>query len=151
MRVRRRAFLVWQKTKLKVKIQGVLAYEGIKPLKKRSLFTRKGAEWLRSLGLDPVDCYLRLMELLKEEIRLLSKEHQGLARDDQDVRLLITVPGVDYYIVLLMRAEIGDFSRFSSVDYLASYAGLVSSTRSSGGVDRLGISPRRVLVDCRGL
>lgn len=43
-RVRRRAFLVRQRTKLKVKIWGVLAYEGIKPPKEHGLFTRKGAE-----------------------------------------------------------------------------------------------------------
>jgi transposase len=50
----------------------------------------------------------------------------------------MTVPGVDYYIALLVKTEIGDLSQFSSSDYLASYAGLVSSTRSSGGVDRHG-------------
>jgi transposase len=50
----------------------------------------------------------------------------------------MTVPGVDYYIALLVKTEIGDLSQFSSGDYLASYAGLVSSTRSSGGVDRHG-------------
>jgi len=73
-RVRRRAFLVRQRAKLKVKIRGVLAYEGVKPPGHHGLFTRKGVEWLRGLGLEPVDCYLRLMEPLKEEIRLLSRE-----------------------------------------------------------------------------
>jgi transposase len=63
VRARHRAFLVRQRIKLKVKIRGVLTYEGIKPPKERKLFTCKGADWLRSLGLDPVDCYLRLMEL----------------------------------------------------------------------------------------
>jgi len=137
-RVRRRAFLVRQRAKLKVKIRDVLAYEGAKPPADYGLYTRKGVEWLRGLGLEPVDCYLRLMAPLSREVLLLSKELRDLARDDSDVRLLMTIPGVGYYIALLVKAEIGDISRFSSCDHLASYAGLVPSTRSSGGVERHG-------------
>jgi transposase len=107
-RIRRRAFLVRQRTKLKVKIRDVLAYEGIKPPTGHGLFTRKGVEWLRNLGLEPVDCYLRLMGPLSREVLLLSKELRGMARDDPDVQLLTTIPGVGYYIALLIKAEVGD-------------------------------------------
>lgn len=48
----------------------------------------------------------------------------------------MTVPGVGYYIALLVKAEVGDVRRFGSGDHLASYAGLVPSTHSSGGVER---------------
>jgi transposase len=64
-KVRRQAFLVRQVTKLKVKIRDVLAYEGVKPPAGYGLFTVKGVEWMRSLKLEPVDCYLRLIEPLK--------------------------------------------------------------------------------------
>jgi transposase len=137
-KVRRRAFLVRRRAELKVKIQSILTYEGVKPPEGYGLFTRKGVEWLRGLGLEAVDCYLRLMPPLKEEIGLLSRELQLMARGDEDVRLLMTVPGVGYSIALLIKAEIGDVGRFSSCDHLASYAGLVPSTRSSGGVERQG-------------
>ena len=46
------AFLVQQQTKLKVK--GVLTYEGIKPPEGHELYTRKGREWFEGLGLEPV-------------------------------------------------------------------------------------------------
>ena len=137
-RIRRRAFLVRQGTKLKVKIRDVLAYEGVKPPTEYGLYTRKGVDWLRGLGLEPMDCYLRLMALLSREVLLLSKELRGMSRDDPDVQLLMTVPGIGYYIALLIKAEVGDINRFSSGDHLASYAGLVPSTRSSGGVERHG-------------
>jgi len=137
-RVRRRAFLVRQVTKFKVKIRDVLAYEGIKPPTGYGLFTGKGVEWMRSLGLEPVDCYLRLIEPLKSEVRMLSRDLKREAGKDPDVSLLMTIPGVGYYIALLVKAEIGDVRRFSSGDHLASYAGLVPSTRSSGGVERHG-------------
>jgi len=137
-KVRRRAFLVREQTKLKVKIRSTLTYEGIKPPEGYGLYTRKGREWLEGLGLESVRCYLRVMATLKEEIRRLSLELRHLADADEDVRLLMTVPGVGYYIALLVKAEEGDVSRFRSGDHLASYAGLVPSTYSSGGVTRHG-------------
>jgi transposase len=137
-RVRRRAFMVRQVTKLKVKIRDALAYEGANPPDGYGLFTARGVEWLHGLGLEPVDCYLRLMEPLKAEVRLLSSKLKREAGEDPYVQFLMTVPGVGYYLALLIKAEIGDVRRFSSGDHLASYAGLVPSTRSSGGVERHG-------------
>ena len=64
-KVRRRSFLVGQQTKFKIKIRSTLTYEGVKPPKEYGLFTRKGREWLRGLGLEPVDSYLRMMEPLR--------------------------------------------------------------------------------------
>jgi transposase len=54
------------------------------------------------------------------------------------LRVLMTVPGFGYYLALLVKAEIGDVSRFRSGDHLCSYAGIVPSTYSSGGVARHG-------------
>ena len=105
-KVRRRAFLVRERAKLKTKIRGVLAYEGLKP--------PEGVDWLRSLGLEPVDCYLRVIMVLNGEIRRLSLELKQLAGLDEDVRLLMTIPGFGYYLALLVKAEIGDVSRFRS-------------------------------------
>ena len=137
-RVRRRAFLVRERAKLMTKIRGVLAYEGFKPPKGQGLFTRKGVEWLHSLGLEPIECYLRVMGPLKDEIRRLSLELRHLAGNDEEVRLLMTIPGIGYYTALLVKAEVGDISRFSCGDHLCSYAGLVPSTYGSGGVVRHG-------------
>ena len=137
-KVRRRSFLVGQQTKLKIKIRSTLTYEGVKPPVEYGLFTRKGREWLTGLGLGPVDSYLRMMEPLRTEIRLLSLEMRHIAAGDEDVRLLTSIPGVGYYIALLVKAEIGDINRFHSGDQLASYAGLAPSTHSSGGITHHG-------------
>jgi transposase len=137
-KVRRRAFLVRQVSKLKVKIRDVLAYEGIKPPTGYGLFTRKGVDWLNGLGLDSVDCYLRLMKPFQVEVLGMSRELRALARGDADVRLLETIPGIGYYIALLIKAEVGDIRRFKTGDHLASYGGLVPSSKSSGDVQRHG-------------
>ena len=96
------------------------------------------------MGLEPTDCYLRVIAMLKEEIRRLSLELRHIAADDPDVQLLMTVPGVSYYIAVLVKAEIGDVSRFRTGDQLAGYAGLAPSTFSSGGVTRRGRITREV-------
>jgi transposase len=46
---------------------------------------------------------------------------------------LMTIPGVSFYSALLLISEIGDVDRFPDSAHLVSYAGLASSTHSSGG------------------
>jgi len=61
-----------------------------------------------------------------------------MAEGDEDIRLLMSIPGVGYYTALLVKAEIGEVSRFPFKERMASYSGLVPSTKSSGGVTRHG-------------
>jgi transposase len=79
-KVRRRAFLVRQRTKLKVKIRGVLTYEGVRPPEGYGLYTRKGRQWPEGLGMESIHCYLRVIETLGEEIRRLSLELRHIVR-----------------------------------------------------------------------
>jgi transposase len=136
--VRRRAFLVRERVKLRVKIKNLLTYEGVKPTADHGLFTQKGVEWLHSLNLEPVESYLRIIKPLDDEIKHVSKDLKEQAAIDEDIKLLMTIPGVGYYIALLIKSEVGDINRFSDGDKLCSYAGLVPSTHSSGGVTRHG-------------
>ena len=97
-----------------------MAYWGIKPPEGYGLYTRKGVMWLDGLGNESIDCYLRLMGPFKQEILVLNRELRAIAKDDPDVRLLKTIPGVGYYVALLIKAEVGDIGRFKSKDHLAS-------------------------------
>ena len=137
-KVRRRAFLVRERVKIKVKIKSFLTYEGIKPPPDCGLFTVKGVEWLHRLKLEPVESYLRVMKPLDDEVKLLSKHLKGLAKEDEDVKLLMTVPGIGYYSALLVKSEIGEINRFPFGEKLCSYAGLVPSTYASGSTVRHG-------------
>jgi len=135
-KVRRRAFLVRSRVKLRVKIKSALTYEGLKWPSDNGLFTRKGVEWLHGLNLQPVESYVQVMKPLDDEIMLLSKELRGMA--EEDVELLMTIPGIGYYTALLMKSEIGDVNRFPFGERLCSYAGLVPSTHASGRTVRHG-------------
>jgi transposase len=136
--VRRRAFLVRQRVKLRVKIKSILTHEGIRWPSDQGLFTKKGVEWLHALNLEPVESYLRVLKPLDDEIRLVSRQLIGMACEDEDVRLLMTIPGMGYYSALLVKSEIGDVNRFPFGDRLCSYAGLVPSTHASGAFVRHG-------------
>src|ERR1700730_6722547 len=90
-KVRRRAFLIRMRTKLKNKVRMQLLYEGIKEPEENDygLFTKKGAEWLGSLKLDSVDMYMRLIRSLNAEVKVLSDELKAMAPIDEDARLLM--------------------------------------------------------------
>jgi transposase len=136
--VRRRAFLVRERVRLRVKIKSILTYEGIRWPSDRGLFTVKGVEWLHALRFEPVESYLRVLKPLDDEIRLVSRRLRGVAEEDEDVKLLMTIPGIGYYSALLVKSEIGDINRFPFGDRLCSYAGLVPSTHASGNTVRHG-------------
>ncbi len=44
--------------------------------------------------MEPMDCYLRLMEQFNQEILVLNKEFRAQAKDDPDAQLLRTIPGI---------------------------------------------------------
>ncbi|MBP1888268.1 transposase [Ensifer mexicanus] len=56
-----------------------------------------------------------------------------LTRENANVKLLKTIPGIGELFARLIDAEIDDVGRFRSAKKLAAYAGLVPSTCSSGG------------------
>jgi transposase len=137
-KVRRRAYLVRMRSKLRVKIRAQLTINGIQPPTEHGLFTSKNLEWLHSLQLDSIESYLPVISTLDTQIGKLSKELQAIAPQDDDVRLLMTIPGIGYYSALLVKSEVGEISRFPDSEKLCSYAGLVPSVSSSGAYTRHG-------------
>jgi transposase len=111
-KVRRRAFLVRERVKLRVKIKSYLTYQGLKWPTDHGLWSKFGLVWLQGLELAPVESYLRLIGVFNEEIKILSRELGGLAKNDEAVALLMTVPGIGCYSALLIKSEIGDIGRF---------------------------------------
>ena len=91
-----------------------------------TLFSKKGVEWLRSLRLGFIDdavlsSFLALLEALDVQISLVEAEIAAIALDDERVKLLTTMPGLDYFSASLLVAEIGDVNRFSSDEKLVAW------------------------------
>lgn len=130
----RRASLVRQRTAVKNRIHSTLA---MRLIAVPNLFSKKGLEALGRLDLDEearqaVESDLRLLEALGREIEALEEAIAQLAYESEDVRLLMTLPGVDVTVAMGLRAAWGSIDRFPTADKAAAYLGLVPSTRQSG-------------------
>jgi transposase len=133
----RRSALVNQRTAIRNRIHSVVARRLVKA-PAGGMFTDKGIAWLKAVELDPLD-----RALINADLALLDAiAQQSLAIDvmivnesyaDQDIQLLMTIPGVDYTIAHAIKATIADVSRFSDPDKMASYLGLVPSVKQSAG------------------
>lgn len=122
---------------IKNRIHSVL-HERMVPCPVHKLFAEVGLTWLKDLDLDAegrllVDSDLRLLEHLEHELTALDQLLAEKAHDDDRVRLLMTLPGVDVAVAQALVAALGDVHRFVDGDHAASYLGLVPITRQSAG------------------
>jgi len=135
-RVRRRAFLVRMRTKVKNRIRAELAKRRIQL--GGDPWTRKGRLLLQGLELEAVDQVLPVLDALDRQIMVMSRDLRRMCGENPQARLLTTIPGVGYYLALLIVSEIGDVGRFADSESLCSYAGLVPVVWRSGGTTHHG-------------
>ncbi|MBI3274021.1 MAG: IS110 family transposase [Candidatus Colwellbacteria bacterium] len=140
--LRWRVFYVRVSTRVKNRIHGILAKHGLRA-PKTDLFGKKGMDWLKQQELRPVfkrelDSLLKAYEVIKDEVRILTNEAKRMVSKDEELKILQSIPGIGPLGALTIKSEVGDFSRFARPEKLASYAGLVSSSYSSGGKLRFG-------------
>jgi transposase len=136
--VARRAHIVRQRTRLKNRVQSILHRNLVPRCPAADLFGHKGRGWLaeQDLPLDErqaVEALLRQLDFHGEELRLIDTELARVALRRDDVKRLMTIPGVDATVALSLVAAVGDFGRFRSPDKLVSYLGLNPRVRQSGG------------------
>ena len=132
----RRAALVQQRTAMRNRIHSVLAMRLIEA--PESLFDAAGQDWLAKLlpSLDAqgqllISSDLRLLQAVQQEIETLGQQLAEQGWQDQRVRLLMTLPGVDVTVAEAVLAALGDIERFPTPEQAAAYLGLVPSTRQS--------------------
>src|SRR5205823_14984984 len=94
-------------------------------------------EWLAALELpadeaETVEGCLREVDFLDSEVGLIERELAGEALDCQEIRRVMTVPGVSLVSAASFMAAVGDIQRFHSPKALASYVGLDPRVRQSG-------------------
>lgn len=133
----RRAQLIADRTSFKNRIHSCLA-QALVPALGGDLFSGPGRKWLSSVELPvhlraAVDSSLRQLDQVESELERMAPEIQKKAHDTDQVRLLMTLPGVDYTVAMGLLGAIGDISRFRDANHLTAYLGLTPSTRQSGG------------------
>lgn len=76
--------------------------------------------------------YLMELRVLLDQEEAMQQELAKVGQDNEDVKLLMTIPGIDYYTAIGIIAEIGNIHRFPTKRHLCSYAGLVPKADNSG-------------------
>lgn len=140
--LRARSFYVKLKTQIKNRIHYMIDYqseeirEGARGFS--DLFGKKGLEWVGNLELSEPDNkliknLLETHEVICQRVSETDRLIKEIMAADRDCQLLKTIPGIGDFLAVLVKVEIGDICRFRTSSHLCSYAGLVSSTYSSGG------------------
>lgn len=139
---RYRVSLGQKTTRIKNEVHALLTRNNIR-LKQSDIFGTGGLEELKSLHLNKIDTLL-LKSYLDELIYLMDKAKYvqdvmaEQAKDISEVKLLMTIPGIDFYSAMTIIGEIGDITRFPNPKKLVSYAGLAPRLKESGNLSLQG-------------
>jgi transposase len=91
---------------------------------------------------DDRDLVLKTMtdrlEFMEGQCDPLEERIRRNARENKYAKLIMSIPGVDYYLASLYASYIGDPHRFPSFDHVASYLGIVPVSKDSSNVRRRG-------------
>ena len=150
--VRTRQSMVRKQTRCKNQIKSILFFYGI-IIPEESRWSKQFLNWLESIkmvrasGDFTLKTHLEELKHLRQLIANLNRAILSLSRTEEyreRVILLKSIPGISTLTAMILLTEIGDILRFSSLDKLASYAGMVPDIRSSGETEySKGITYRR--------
>jgi transposase len=112
-----------------------LAFDRLRAPDAEQLLAARGvpAVWRRSIAEA-----VAIVRVLDERLVPIEQELRPLARADERVRLLVTIPGIGDLLGLTIASEIGDISRFASARKLVGYSGLTPRVYQSGQKSRTG-------------
>jgi transposase len=141
--VRTRQALVRKQRRVKNQIKSFLYFYGI-PVDNdigERYWSRRFINWLEQIQMEYAsgDAALKLLleELhhIREMILRVTRQIRELSRSDryrEDVKNLITIPGISTLTAMVILTELVDINRFKRLDDLRSYVGLIPGEHSSG-------------------
>ena len=149
-RVARRAALVRQRTRAKNEVHATLARSLLGRSPAADLFGLRGRGWLAAQDLpdeerETVDGCLRQVDFLDAEVEAIDRQLARFAVGSEEVRRVMTIPGVGVGTAVTLIAAIGEVSRFHSPRKLVAYLGLDPRVRQSGDE-----APRHGRISGRG-
>jgi transposase len=128
------------------RVRGLMSEFGV-VLPARAVEIKRGARvaisGLPSLAQSAVDDLLSHLAALDQRIDSYDRQLEAMARSDQTVKRLMTVPGVGPLSALATIAMVGDARDFRNGRQFAAWLGLVPRQWSTGGKARLGRITKR--------
>jgi transposase len=97
--------------------------------------------WLKELPVEyeslrqTLDNYIRVGELQRKELLSINRQVRTLSQNDtyrRNYNFLISIPGIGFLTALTFLVQIGDITRFTRLDDLCNYVGLVPMMHGSG-------------------
>jgi transposase len=154
--IRTRQKIIGNQTRCRNRIKGLLYYYGIEYPEQ---FKHSGTHWSKrfmcwlekiELGKDSGNSTLKLLikealslrELIFESDKLILKLSQQ-ERYTENVRLLLSVPGLGRLTSMIMLTEIENINRFKSLDHFCAYVGLIPNVYCSGESEKVGDISKR--------
>jgi transposase len=98
---------------------------------------------LNELWKGELDLELKTLDTLWQQLQTVDTQLETIAKQNDAVQLLQTVPGVGRKTAEVIVAALDDPYRFQNARQVSAYAGLVPDQRQSGQTNRLGSITRR--------
>jgi transposase len=136
-----------RRTMIKNQIRALLRSEALR-CPHKSLWTRKGDGWLRSLAFDSarrmmLDGLMAELAFINSRCVRIEAELDGLAQNHPAIALLRTIPGIGPRSAEAIVAYTDVVSRFGNRKQFASYFGMTPTQDASGLINRLGHISKR--------
>lgn len=153
--VKYRKTLVGRVNRVQNNIRALFDQQGISIPQGHRAWTAAGLETLgshrkalRDCDLDELwkgelDLELQTLDGLWEHLQRVDDQLEKIAKQDEQVQLLQTIPGVGRRTAEVIVSAIDDPKRFQNVRQVSAYAGLVPDQRQSGQTNHLG----RIVTD----
>ncbi len=162
--VRYRKTLVKEISRNKTRIKAFLHFYGIEiPTELDSAsryWSANFSKWLTTIRLSTeyghavISGTLDTVTHLRSTLLKINRQLREIARSEEyahRVNCLRSIPGIGLIVSMTLLSELGDTSRFNSLDKLCSYIGLVPTTNSSGDRDLAGSITSRSNKPLRGV
>ena len=154
--VRMRSMMVKKQTRCKNQIKAYLTFYGQKKKLEEEVeerhWSRNYLKYLDNLnfrtesGTIAFRYLLAELKRLREEIADISKKIKKVSENEifnEDVKLLISIPGISTLSAMIFLTEAGGISRFKNLDHAASYCRLIPDEDSSGEKEKKGANTKR--------
>jgi transposase len=150
--VRARVKLVNDLTRVKNRIKFFLMFYGLTIDSHSNNWSKGYIQKLEQIQLQTeagqrsFEFYLQELGFLIDREKFVRKQIEQLSETEsfnEDVQLLRTIPSVGLITAMTIITEIGEITRFKTLDQLCSYFGLIPTTHNSGEKERVGRNTRR--------
>jgi transposase len=147
--IRTRLSMGRKQSRCKNQIKSMLLFYGIVIPEQREMghWSRRFIQWIEGIRMERASGDLALKFHLEELYHLrqilakLNRAILALSRTEQYrpwVSLLRTVPGISTLTAMILLLELGEITRFPSLDQLCTYVGLIPDIQSSGEKEHVG-------------